>query len=333
MIKLAIDAMGGDFAPKEIVKGSVLAVKTFEDISLRLYGDIDKIKPYIEDHPRIEVIDTKHYLDMGVENPIAEYRKNKEHSLFKAMKAVSDNEADGIVTAGPTQAVAVGAQFIIKKMDQMRRMGIAPIIPSLDGRGKILLDSGANLELPSEFFVDFAIFANIIAKRLFNIEEPKIGLVNIGVEENKGRVQDVEAYNLLKKDNRFNFIGNVEPKEVFVTDADILLADGFTGNILMKSMEGAATGLGKILKREIKSSFFSKIGALFMRKSLNKFKKSLDASEIGGAMLIGINGIVVKAHGSSSSHAFFNAIRQARKMVEMNIIEEVKKELKKEEGN
>lgn len=331
MIKLAIDGMGGDFAPKEICKGVIEALNKFDDIEVILFGDKDLMGPYLTQHPRLSIEHTKDYLDMGIENPIAEYRKNKEHSMFKAMDYLALNKVDAVVTAGPTQAVAVGAQFIIKKMDQMRRMAIAPIIPSLDGKGKILLDSGANVELGAPHFVDLAIYASIVANLLLEKENPKIGLINIGSEEGKGRPVDREAYDLLKESSDINFIGNIEPKEIFHTEADVLISDGFTGNIVMKSMEGTAIGLGEILKRELTSSFLSKIGALLMRKQLKRFKKSLDASEIGGAMLFGINGIVIKAHGNSNSHAFYNAIKQARTMVEKDVLNKVKEVLDKKE--
>lgn len=323
MIKIAVDAMGGDFAPTEIIGGVLKAIKTFNDVEIVLFGDVDKIGPMVQNVDKITLVDTKHYLDMGETDPIGAYRKNREHSLFKAIKSVKDGLADACVTAGPTQAVVTGGQLILKKLPQMRRMAIAPIIPSLDGKGKVLMDSGANLDLRPEHLVDYAIFASIFAKKVLKRDNPKVGLINIGSEVGKGRDFENETYELLKANKDINFIGNVEPKELFITKADILVTDGFTGNILMKSVEGAALGMGKILKREINSSFKSKIGALFMRKSLKSFKKSMDASEIGGALLMGLNQPLIKAHGNSNAHAFFNAIRQAKEMVENNVILEV----------
>lgn len=327
MIKIAVDAMGGDYAPNEIVKGVVKARDKFANLEVVVFGDVDKIKPLINSFDRISLVDTKDYLDMGEKDPIAAYRLfksgQKDYSLFKAINHVKEGHADACVTAGPTQAVVVGGQFILKKMPQMRRMGIAPIIPSLDGKGKLLMDSGANLDIRPEQLNDFAIFASIFVNKVMNRNNPKIGLVNIGVEEGKGREFENIAYESLKNNKEINFIGNVEPKEIFNTEADILLTDGFTGNIVMKSLEGAASGMGQILKREIKSSFVSKIGALFMKKSLNNFKKSLDASEIGGALVMGLNHPLIKAHGNSNANAFYNAIRQALEMVEANVIQEV----------
>ncbi|HHW79331.1 MAG TPA: phosphate acyltransferase PlsX [Acholeplasmataceae bacterium] len=329
MIKIAVDGMGGDFAPEPIVKGSIEAVKKFDNIEITIFGDESKINSFLEPHERIKVIHTDKFLEMGVDDPIKAYRRNKDASMFMAMKYVSDGHADAVVTAGPTQAVVVGGHFALKRMPQMRRVAIAPIIPSYDKRGKILLDSGANVDLRAEHLVDLGIYASVVAKEVLKRNNPKLGLVNIGSEPGKGRELDIETFDLLEANEDVNFIGNVEPKEVFTTEADILLTDGFTGNILMKSLEGAATGLGMILKDEIKSSLRSKIGALFMKKSLKNFKKSMDASEVGGALVIGLNHVLIKAHGNSNTFAFYNAIRQAKDMVEKDVIGIVNKVLEK----
>ncbi len=331
MIRIAVDGMGGDYAPKEIVQGTLLALKKFEDVEITIFGDESKMAPYLEAHPRLKVVHTPYFLDMGEKDPIKQYRTNKEASMFLAMKAVKDNEADAIVSSGPTQALVVAGHFIVKRMPLMRRVAIAPIVPSYDGRGRILLDSGANVELRPEHLHDFAVYASVMAEKLLKRENPQVALINIGTEEGKGRELDKETFKLLKESDVVNFYGNLEPKEIFTSEADIFLSDGFTANIVMKSMEGTAKGLGMVLKREIKASFLSKIGALFMKKTLTKFKKSLDASEIGGALLMGLNGIVIKAHGSSDAYAFFNGIRQAKEMVEADIINIVSNTLENRE--
>lgn len=330
MIKIAVDGMGGDFAPEPIVKATIEALKKFSDVEITLFGDENKMKPFLINHDRLKIVHTEHFLPMGVKDPVFEYRNNKEHSMFKAMQYVADGNASAIVTAGPTQAVVVGGQLILKKMNKMRRAAIAPIIPSFDGKGRILLDSGANVDLKAEHLLDLAIYAQIVAKEVLNRPNPTVALINIGDEEGKGRELDREAYNLLKANDNINFFGNLETKEVFVTPADVLITDGFTGNIVMKTMEGTAKGLGMVLEREIKSSLRSKIGYLFMKKALKNFKKSLDASEIGGALVIGLNHTLIKAHGSSNSYAFFNAIRQAKDMVEKDVIKIVDQILNKE---
>ena len=331
MYKIAVDGMGGDFAPKEIVTGTIEALKKFEDIEITLFGDEALMKPYLIDHPRLKIVNTPHYLDMGVENPVLEYRNNKEHSMFMAMDYVAKDNASAVVTAGPTQAVVVGGQLILKKMPGMRRAAIAPIIPSYDGRGRILLDSGANVDLQAEHILDLAIYAKIVAEEVLNRKNATVGLVNIGSEESKGRPLDREAFELLKNSPHINFYGNLEPTEVFTSEVDVYVTDGFTGNIVMKTMEGTAKGLGKVLERELRSSFLAKLGYLFIRKPLKNFKSSLDASEIGGALVIGLNKVLIKAHGSSSSFAFYNAIRQARSMIEKDVIERVKQVLVEKE--
>src|SRR5690625_1741117 len=327
MIKLAIDGMGGDFAPEPIVKGSIEALNKYDNIEIILFGDQEKMAPYLIEHDRLKVIHTESYLDMGVENPVFEFRNNKEHSLFKAMQYVKDGHADAVVTAGPTQAVVVGGQLILKKMKKMKRVAIAPIIPSYDRQGKLMIDSGANVDLEAEHILDLAIYASIVAEEVLKRNKPKVALINIGEEEGKGRALDREAYELLKNNKNINFVGNIEPKEVFTHEADVLVTDGFTGNIVMKSMEGTAKGLGMILEREIKSKLRNKIGYLFMKPALKNFKKSLDASEIGGALVIGLNHTLIKAHGSSNDFAFYNAIRQAKEMVEKDVINKVSKKI------
>ena len=323
MIKLAIDGMGGDFAPEPIIKGTLQALDKYSNIEITVFGDEEKMAPFLKEHPRLKVVHTTTFLDMGIEDPVFEYRNNKEHSLFKAMQFVADGHADAVVTAGPTQAVVVGGQLKLRKMKGMRRAAIAPIIPSYDRQGKIMLDSGANVDLAPEHILNLAIYASIVAKEVLKRENPKVALINIGSEESKGRPQDRETYELLKNNENINFFGNLEPKEVFTTEADVLVTDGFTGNIVMKTMEGTAIGLGMVLEREIKSKLRNKIGYLFMKPALKAFKKSLDASEIGGALVIGLNHVLIKAHGSSNDFAFFNAIRQAKEMVEKDVINTV----------
>lgn len=331
MIKIAVDGMGGDFAPEPIVKGTLTALDKFKNIEITIFGDQDKMKPFLKEHDRLKVVHTPFYLEMGEQDPIKQYRTNKELSMFKALKALKDKEVDAVVSAGPTQALVVGGHFIVKRMPLMKRVAIAPVIPSYDKRGRILLDSGANVDLRAEHLHDFAVYASIVANKVLKRENPTVALINIGSEEGKGREIDIETYKLLKEDPNINFFGNLEPKDAFITEADILLSDGFTGNIVMKAMEGAATGLGMVLKREIKSSFRSKLGALLMKKSLNNFKRSLDASEIGGALLMGLNGVVIKAHGSSNDFAFYNAIRQAKEMAEADVIRIVSEALEKKD--
>ena len=262
MVKLAIDAMGGDFAPKEIVKGCNIAIAKHEDLELVLYGDEEQINQYLIPNPRITVVHAPRKIDMGEEDPIREIRNNRDTSLVKAFQAVKDKEVDGVVTAGPTQAVIIAAHLIIRRIKGMKRVALCPELPVIGGKSRLLLDVGANLELRSEHIVQIAQFASIYLRETRNIKEPLVGLLNIGTEKGKGREVDINAYGLLKDDPYINFYGNVEPKELFSTPCDILVSDGFTGNMVMKTSEGVAKALGATLKEEIAKNIWGKIGYL-----------------------------------------------------------------------
>lgn len=331
MINIAVDAMGGDYGVNTTVKASMEAIKKFKDIKITLYGDIDKINPLLTNSERIEIVDTKEVLDMGEHDPIRAIRKGRETSMVKALKALKDKEADACVSSGPTQCLVAGAHIVVRKLEQISRVALCPIIPSYDGRGRLILDVGANVELKADAFLEFAICASIVARDVLGFENPKVGLLNIGSEKGKGRPLDNEAYDLLSSSSEINFIGNVEPNEVLVSDCDIFVTDGFTGNMVLKTLEGTGKVMGKMLKQEIKSSFGGIIGYLFMKKNLKRFAKRLDSKEVGGAMILGVSAPVIKAHGSSDPFAFYNAIRQARQMVLNDVLGKVSKALESKE--
>ena len=323
MIKIAIDAMGGDFAPLEIIKGVNLAVEKHDDIELVLFGNEEEINKHLVKNSRVSIVHTEHFLDMGLEDPIKEFRTNPNHSMFMAMKVVKDGEADAVVSAGPTQALVVGGHFILRRIKGMKRVAIAPFIPDFEGRQRILLDSGANVDFKPEHLLDFAIVASIVAKSYLGIENPKVGLVNIGSEPGKGRAEDLEAYKLMKESPLVNFIGNIEPKEILSCDVDVLVTDGFTGNILMKSYEGAISAFSKAIRSGVDKSFKAKVGGLLMKGVFSNLKENTNAEKVGGAILVGVNGVLIKAHGSSNGYAFYNAIRQAKLLANANIIEKI----------
>lgn len=332
MIKIAVDAMGGDYLCETTVPAAMMAVKEFKDIEIILYGDENKIKPLLTNSERITIVHTEKYVDMGEHDPVSYIRNNKDASLCMALAAGKNKEADAVVTAGPTQCVIVGAHLIVRKLKEMSRVALCPIIPSVDGKGRLMLDVGANIELRPEHILDLSIFATTISKEILGVKNPKVGLLNIGTEPGKGRLVDNETYDLLKNTDLIDFYGNVETKEILTSDADIFVTDGFTGNMVMKTMEGTAKAMGKMLKEEIKASLGGKLGYLFMRKNLKRFQARMDASEVGGAMIVGIPTPVIKAHGSSEPYAFKNAIRQARTMVKSDLINKVIQKLPKK-GN
>ncbi len=323
MIRIGVDANGGDLGVAATVPASLKALSLYDDIEITLFGDEHKIKPFLTTNERIKIVDTKVTMDMGEHDPINAVRKKKDSSLCMAMYAAKNGEVDAVVTSGPTQCVVMASHLIIKRLPQMDRVALCPIIPNYDGKPRLVLDVGANVELKKEHFGEFALFSTIAAKEVFGMENPKVGLLNIGSEPGKGREIDKEAYEYLKNIPNINFYGNVEPNEVINCPTEIVVCDGFTGNICIKTLEGTAKGMGEMLKDEIKSSIGGKIGYLFMRKNLKKFKKRMDSKEVGGAMIFGIGKPVVKAHGNSDSYAFTSAITQVYKMVKSDLINKV----------
>ncbi len=327
MIKIAVDAMGGDFAPEQIVKGVNLAIKNNKDIEINLYGKKEEIEKYLNPSDRVTIINADNKLDMGVKDPVSVIRRDKELSMVKAFQAVHDKECAGAVTAGPTQGAVVAAHLIVRRMKGMKRVALCPQLPNVFGKSRILLDVGANTEIRPEHMLQHAQFATVFYRETRKVENPLVGLINIGTEPGKGREQEKEIYKLLEEDPNINFYGNVEPKDVLTTECDILLTDGFSGNLVMKTIEGTAKSTGAILKQEIKKSVFGMIGALFMKKSLNNYKKTLNSEEVGGAVVFGVDGIIVKAHGNSSAYAFSKAIELCKKAIEGNVVETMKEKL------
>lgn len=327
-MKIGIDVMGGDKAPIITLEGVKKALEKYNDVDFVLFGDEKICNKFFQNNERIKIVHTLEYIDMGEKDPITAIRRKKDSSLGRALQSLANKEVDAVVSAGPTQAVIVGAHFYVKRIENMKRTAIATLIPSLDNKSKLLLDVGANVELKPEHLVNLAYAASITLKYAYDYDKPLVGLLNIGSERGKGREVEKLTYDLLMEDKRINFYGNVEPKELFTTEANILLTDGFTGNMVMKTMEGVAYGMGQMLKTEISKSVKSKIGyALFMKKTFKNYKKRLDPKEIGGAMILGINAPIIKAHGSSDGYAFMNAIGQAIKVVKNNIIEKIKENL------
>ncbi len=332
MIRIGVDANGGDFGVEATVPGSMRAIQMYKDIEIVLYGDENKIKPLLTNSERISIVHTAVTMDMGEHNPVHAVRTMKDSSLDMVMYACKRGEVDCVVTSGPTQCVIMASHLIIRRLQQMDRVALCPIIPNYDGRARLILDVGANIELKPEHIGQFAIFATIAAKKVLGFENPTVGLLNIGSEPGKGREQEQETYKYLSELKGIDFKGNVEPNELIDCKTDIVVTDGFTGNIAIKTLEGTAKGMGRMLKDEIKSSFGGKFGYLFMRKNIKRFAKRMDTKEVGGAMIFGVSAPVVKAHGNSDGYAFSSAIKQARLMVESKLIETVVSSLPKEEA-
>lgn len=338
MTKLAIDVMGGDYAPLEIIKGVIMALSNTSNLQLILYGDQKQINillkkniknKYFDDIMKyIKIIHTDSFLKMEVKNLRQQLKDKPNASMFLALKDANQNKTDGVVSAGPTQALILASHLMIKKFDFMKRIVLAPIYNSFDNKQRILLDAGANIDLKPENLLDFAICANIIAKELLKINNPKIKLLNIGTEDMKGRMFEIETYKLLKQCQKINFCGNEEPQNLLTSDADILLSDGFTANIVLKTYKGTINNINKVFKEILTSNLINKvISKLLFQKKINKIKKQIDPNEIGGAMILGLKKIIIKAHGSSKDYAFSKAILQGQKLIESNVIDKISKHL------
>jgi len=325
MIKIAVDAMGGDYAPKEQIEGAMLAIQKIPDIEITLFGEKAKIEPYLTNQDRIRLVESDYVIDMGEKNPIKAIKDHPNGSMALALSSLRKQENDAVVSSGATQALIAGAHILVRRMPGFKRTAIAPLIPSLSGVPTILLDCGANLEIRPEHMLQQAYFAVVYAKEVMKIADPVVGLINIGTEDGKGRELDKEVFHLFKDCGLFNFYGNVEPKSVLNPPCNILISDGFTANIVMKTMEGVAKGMGEMLKRSLKATFFGKIGALLAKKNLKNFKKSLSAEEIGGAMIFGLYAPVIKAQGASKAYGFYNGIRQAADVVRSEVYPKVAK--------
>ena len=338
MIRIAVDAMGGDYAPKEQVQGAMLAVQKIPDIEITLYGSSIEIQKYLTSTQRIRIVEAPFVIPMGEKNPIKAIKDHPDSSMVMALTSLRKEENDCVVSSGATQALIAGAHLLVRRMPGFKRSAIAPLIPSISGKGTILLDCGANLEIRPEHMLQQAYFAAVYAKEVLGRDNPSVGLINIGTEDGKGRELDKEVFHLFQDKQLFRFVGNVEPKEILNPPCDILISDGFTANIVMKTLEGTAKGMGTILKRELTSNLIGKIGALLAKKNLNQFKKVMSAEEIGGAVLYGLYMPVIKAQGASKAYGFYNGIRQAANIVRSDVfgivreyIESTKADLSNEE--
>ncbi|MBO6174529.1 MAG: phosphate acyltransferase PlsX [Lachnospira sp.] len=331
--RVALDAMGGDNAPGEVVKGAVEATKKENDIHVVLVGkeaaiqaELDKYD-YSKEH--IEVVDAADVIETG-EPPVMAVRRKKESSLVKAMYLVKEGKADAFVSAGSSGAILVGGQTIVGRIKGVERPPMAPLIPTATGVS-LLVDSGGNVDARPSFLVQWAKMGSIYMENILGIKNPRVAIVNIGLEEEKGNALVKETYPLLKECKDINFIGSIEARNIPKGDADVIVCDAFVGNVILKLYEGTASTLIKKIKGAMMSSFKTKIGALLIKKSLKEELKTLDATEYGGAPLIGLNGLVVKVHGNATSKEIGNALIQCVKFKKQKINEKITASLNVEE--
>ena len=330
---VALDCMGGDNAPGEIVKGGIEALKENKDVFLKMVGrqeDVNReLEKYDYDKTRVEVVNATEVIETG-EPPVVAIRTKKDSSLVKCMYMVKHGECDALVSAGSTGATLVGGHVIVGRIKGVERPPLAPLIPTEKG-GALLIDCGANVDAKPSNLVQFAQMGSIYMENICKVKNPKVGLVNIGAEEEKGNNLAKETYQLLSNLEGINFIGNIEAREIPEGKADVVVCDAFVGNVILKLYEGTASTLIKKIKGAMMSSFKTKIGALLIKKSLKEELKTLDATEYGGAPLIGLNGLVVKVHGNATSKEIGNALIQCVKFKKQKINEKITASLNVEE--
>lgn len=331
-MKLAIDAMGGDNAPKEIVLGALKAVEAFSDIHITLVGDEKKIKEYITGHDRISILHTDEVI-LGTDEPVRAVRRKKNASMVLAAQQVADGNADACISAGNTGALMASGLFVVGRIEGIDRPALSPTLPTIGGEGFILLDVGANVDAKPEHLLQYAIMGSIYAEKVRGIANPRVGLLNIGSEEKKGTDLTKQSFALLKEAANINFIGNVESRDLLEGAADVVVTDGFTGNMVLKTIEGTAMSVFKMLKTALTGSMKSKLAAAVLKPDLVKLKNSMDYSEYGGAGLFGLKAPVIKAHGSSNAQSLFSAIRQTREMVGNDVTGLIKKSIEQMESS
>jgi len=336
-MKIVLDAMGGDHAPAAPVLGALQAVKDF-GAQVTLVGKGEEILKVlrengIEDLPAgMEIANADEVVDMH-DDPANVIRKKKNSSMVIGLKLVADGEGDAFVSAGSTGALLSGATLIVKRVKGIRRAAMGPVMPNKAGGKTVILDCGANAECTPEFLLQFGLVGALYAKKYLGVENPRIGLLNIGTEDTKGTPLQKEAYGLLTEAHEqgiLNFVGNVEARDVPLGAVDVVVCDGFAGNVLLKTIEGTAMFMGSLMKHKIfKRNFMAMIGYLFCKKGVDEVMGMMDYREIGGTEFLGIKKPVIKAHGSSDRRAFRNAVRQAMAAANANIADELASELQK----
>ena len=328
-MRIFLDAMGGDFAPQAPVAGAVEALRRFPDLEITLAGALDQVEPLLKDcddvRSRITLLDAPEVITNN-ESPVMGVRTKKKSATVLGMLQVRDKEADGFVSAGSTGATLAGGMFRLGRIPGIERPALAPLLPN--GKGHFLLiDCGANVDCQPDWLVQFGLMGEAYMRGVMGVKNPRVGLINIGAEAEKGNKLAKETYPLLEK-APYNFVGNVEARDITNDQADVLVCDGFSGNIVLKFMEGVAGTLMGIIKKEMYADVRGKIGGLIAKPAFRRVKKMMDYTEVGGAPLLGVQGAVVKAHGSSNGHAIACAIAQCRKMIDGKVVDIITEGLK-----
>ncbi len=320
---LAVDAMGGDNAPDCVIEGIAQFLKEFSDTDLLLFGNENRLRPMLKSldgfQARVTLCPATEEITMHDE-PMLAVRRKQDSSLVQGLKAVKDGKARGFVSAGSTGAIFLGSMITLKMQKGISRPAIGAVFPGLKNPF-LLMDCGANADCQPDYLRQFGLMGSVYMQKVLGVSQPRVALVNIGAEEEKGSKLYKEAHQLMKAQNAFRFTGNIEAREIQTGDADVVFADGFTGNIILKYAEGLTKSLFSVIKAEVRKTLRGKLGGLMLKPSFHTVKQSMNADQYGGAPLLGVNGVVVKAHGSSSGYAFGKALEQARKMVLSGVVE------------
>ena len=341
-MRIVVDAMGGDLAPQVNVEGAVNALREFKDVEIILVGQEAEIRKCLKDwddvKDRLSIVDAPDVITTH-EHPVMALRKKPNSSLVVGMNIVRRKEAEAFVSAGSTGAIMAGAMFKIGRIDGIDRPALAPVLPA-PKKPLLLIDAGANVDCHPDWLVQFGLMGSVYMEKVMGVKEPEVGLINIGEEAEKGDDRAKKTYALMAAGQPYKFIGNVEAREILSGQADVLACDGFVGNVVLKYTEGMASTMFGMIKTELMKSLRGKLGALLAKPAFRAIKHSMDSTEVGGAPLLGVEGAVVKAHGNSNARAIFCAIRQARRMVEGDVVGIIRREVanltlesKEEENN
>ena len=320
-MKIYVDAMGGDLAPEAPVKGALKALRQYPNLTIILAGDLEQVKPFLGDYSDVKdrlVLEDAPEVITNHESPVMGVRKKVNSATVQGMLKVRSGEADGFVSAGSTGATLAGGMFRLGRIPGIERPALAPLIPN--GKSHFLLiDCGANVDCKPEYLVQFGIMGDAYMRGVMGMANPRVGLANIGAEAEKGNALVKATYPLMEK-APYNFVGNVEARDIPLGQADVIVTDGFGGNLILKYTEGLAKALMGLIKRELMADFRGKIAGLIAKPAFRRVKKAMSSDEIGGAPLLGVQGAVVKAHGSSNDYAFCSAITQCVKMIDGHVV-------------
>lgn len=328
-MKIIVDAFGGDNAPLEIVKGAITAVNLLTDVEVILTGDEEKINQILKQEnytgKKITVVHAPDVITNN-ESPTMAIKQKKESSLVVALDMLKNNDdIAGLVSAGSTGAVLTGGLLRVGRIKGILRPALAPLLPNSKGGKTLLIDCGANMDCKPQYLEQFACIGSAYMKAMFNIENPRVAIISVGVEDKKGNAQVHETFELLKNNPNVNFVGNMEARDMLSGDYDVLVADGYVGNVALKATEGAIETLMSVIKKEINNGGLSaKLGALMLKKVFKKIKQRMDYTSVGGSPFLGVQKIIIKSHGSSKAKTIYAAILQVKTIYEAGIIDKIK---------